>query len=103
MTTDEIPEGLLEGVSHDSGYGDPDTGRISPNVEPAKKLERCLEYILVHEFARLIERVHSDRFIAIMDGYLPGWRHRRGDDAAARTHSPSRASGRGVRRGTARA
>ncbi|MEP6936159.1 MAG: M48 family metallopeptidase, partial [Nitrospirota bacterium] len=40
----------------------------------AKKPVRCLEYILVHEMVHLIERRHSDRYIAIMDQFLPSWR-----------------------------
>jgi predicted metal-dependent hydrolase len=57
--------------------------RIWLNLELAKKPEHCLEYILVHELAHLIERVHSDRFIAIMDEHLPGWRLRRAELNAA--------------------
>lgn len=47
------------------------------NPELAKKNPRCLEYIVVHELTHLIERGHGDRFIALMDGFLPDWRARR--------------------------
>ena len=51
--------------------------RIWLNLELAKKPVRCLEYILVHEMAHLIERKHNDRYIALMDQFLPSWRARR--------------------------
>lgn len=48
--------------------------RIWLNLELAKKPVRCLEYIVVHELAHLIEKHHNDRFLAIMDKHLPQWR-----------------------------
>ncbi len=47
------------------------------NPELAKKNPRCLEYIVVHELTHLHERSHNDRFVALMDEYLPDWRARR--------------------------
>jgi hypothetical protein len=47
------------------------------NPELAKKNPRCLEYILVHELTHLHERGHGERFVALMDQYLPDWRARR--------------------------
>ena len=51
--------------------------RIWLNLELAHKLPQCLEYILVHELAHLIERTHNDRFVALMNRHLPQWRLRR--------------------------
>jgi predicted metal-dependent hydrolase len=51
--------------------------RIWLNLELAKKPVQCLEYLIVHELAHLIERHHSERFISIMDRHLPHWRQRR--------------------------
>jgi len=48
--------------------------RIWLNLELAKKPVECLEYIVVHELAHLLERHHNDRFIALMDGFMPKWR-----------------------------
>jgi predicted metal-dependent hydrolase len=48
--------------------------RIWLNLELAKKPAICLEYIVVHELVHLLERRHSDRFTALMDGFLPNWR-----------------------------
>jgi predicted metal-dependent hydrolase len=51
--------------------------RIWLNLELAKKPVACLEYIVVHELAHLIERRHNDRFIRILDEHLPRWRTQR--------------------------
>jgi hypothetical protein len=48
--------------------------RIWLNLELAKKSDRCLEYVLVHEMVHLLERKHSDRFIALMNEFMPQWR-----------------------------
>jgi len=47
--------------------------RIWINLELAKKSPRCLEYILVHEMVHLLERLHNDRFRALMNRFLPQW------------------------------
>lgn len=56
------------------GSCNPKAGRISLNLELAKRHPGCLEYILVHEMTHLHERKHGDRFTALMDDYLPNWR-----------------------------
>ncbi len=56
------------------GSCNPESGRISLNLELAKRHPGCLEYILVHEMTHLRERKHGDRFTALMDEYLPNWR-----------------------------
>lgn len=48
--------------------------RIWLNLELAKKPVHCLEFIIVHELIHLLERYHNDRFIALMDKFLPQWR-----------------------------
>jgi predicted metal-dependent hydrolase len=47
------------------------------NLELAKKHPDCLEYILVHEMTHYLERNHGERFIRLIDGFLPDWRSRR--------------------------
>jgi len=49
-------------------------GRILLNLELAKKPPHCIEYIIVHELVHLLERHHNDRFIAMMDKFMPQWR-----------------------------
>lgn len=48
--------------------------RIWLNLELIKKPPQCLEYVIVHEFAHLFERTHNDKFVALLDGFLPTWR-----------------------------
>jgi predicted metal-dependent hydrolase len=48
--------------------------RVWLNLQLAKKPPECLEYIVVHELAHLIEKSHNERFRAVMDSHLPGWR-----------------------------
>lgn len=54
-----------------------DSRTIWINPELAKKNPRCLEYIVVHELAHLHERGHGERFVVLMDRFLPDWRARR--------------------------
>lgn len=44
------------------------------NLELSKKPLHCLEYIIVHELVHLLERHHNDRFVALMDKFMPQWR-----------------------------
>ena len=46
---------------------------IRLNSELAKKPRECLEYVVVHELAHLIEPTHNARFKAQLDRFLPGW------------------------------
>jgi predicted metal-dependent hydrolase len=48
--------------------------RIWLNLELAKKPSQCLEYIVVHELLHLLERHHNERFLALLDAYMPRWR-----------------------------
>ena len=47
--------------------------RIWLNLELAKKSERCLEYIVVHEMVHLLEPSHNDRFRSLVTRHLPSW------------------------------
>ncbi len=49
-------------------------GRIWLNLELAKKSPSCLEYIVVHEMAHLLEPNHGKQFKALLDQHLPRWR-----------------------------
>ncbi len=50
------------------------TGNICLSLQLAKKAPRCLEYVVVHELAHLLEGSHNSRFKAYMDQFLPDWR-----------------------------
>jgi len=49
--------------------------RLNTNLE--RKLRVCLEYIVVHEMAHLLEPTHNSRFAALMDRFMPTWRFQR--------------------------
>lgn len=55
------------------GSCNPRMGRIRLNTELAKKPRECLEYIVVHEMVHLLEPRHGQRFIALMDQFMPRW------------------------------
>ena len=55
------------------GSCNPATGTIRLNTDLAKKPPECLEYIVVHELAHLIEPSHNARFVSVMDLFLPQW------------------------------
>lgn len=48
--------------------------RIWLNLELAKKDKHCLEYVVVHEMVHLLERNHGDRFVALMNKFMPNWK-----------------------------
>jgi predicted metal-dependent hydrolase len=56
------------------GSCNPAAHRVWFNLELAKKPDRCLEYLVVHELVHLLERHHNDRFKAVLDKHLPHWR-----------------------------
>ena len=47
---------------------------IRLNTDLAKKPPECLEYIVVHEMAHLLEPTHNTRFISLIDQFMPKWR-----------------------------
>jgi predicted metal-dependent hydrolase len=55
------------------GSCSPGTRSIRLNTDLAKKPPMCLEYVLVHEMAHLLEPTHNSRFIALMDRFMPRW------------------------------
>lgn len=55
------------------GSCNPTAGTIRLNTELAKKPCECLQYIMLHEMAHLIEPTHGARFVALMDRHMPEW------------------------------
>ncbi|PKN73563.1 MAG: metal-dependent hydrolase [Candidatus Cloacimonetes bacterium HGW-Cloacimonetes-3] len=54
-------------------------GNIWVSLELAKKSDRLLEYLVVHELVHLLEASHNSIFKALMDGFLPDWRTRKAE------------------------
>lgn len=49
-------------------------GNVRFNSQLAKKSPQCLEYIVVHELAHLLEPSHNARFHSLMSQFLPNWK-----------------------------
>lgn len=56
------------------GSCNPVSGHIRLNTDLAKKPPECLEYIVVHELAHLLEPTHNARFAGLIEMFLPHWR-----------------------------
>jgi len=56
------------------GSCSPSSASVRFNTDLAKKPPECLEYIVVHELAHLIEPTHNDRFTTLLDRMMPNWR-----------------------------
>ena len=56
------------------GSCNPRARSIRLNTELSKKPKECLEYIIVHEMAHLLESTHNSRFIKLMDQFMPQWK-----------------------------
>lgn len=50
------------------------TQKIWVNLQLAKKTTECLGYIILHELVHLVEKKHNERFVSLMDKYMPMWR-----------------------------
>lgn len=59
------------------GSCNPRTRSIRLNSELARKSPECLEYVIVHELVHLLEPTHNQRFVALMDQFMPQWRQLR--------------------------
>ena len=51
----------------------PASQTIRLNLELVKKPPECLEYIIVHELAHMIEHTHNSRFVGLMNQFLKKW------------------------------
>ena len=49
-------------------------GRITLNLNLAKKDTECLEYVMIHELCHLIEFNHGKNFKKLMDKFCPDWK-----------------------------
>jgi predicted metal-dependent hydrolase len=73
----QVPRWSVRRMKTKWGSCNRETGHIWFNLELAKKHPLCLEYIVVHEMAHLLERNHGERYTKLMDGFMPDWRARR--------------------------
>jgi predicted metal-dependent hydrolase len=54
-------------------------GHIRLNTELVKKPRDLLEYVIVHEMLHLVEPIHSERFISLLNMNYPAWREARAE------------------------
>lgn len=54
-------------------------GTIRLNTELVKKPKNLLEYVVVHEMLHLLEPVHNQSFIELMDTHYPSWSNARSE------------------------
>ncbi len=47
---------------------------IRLNTDLAKKPSECLEYLVLHEMIHLLEPTHNNRFMILMEQFMPNWR-----------------------------
>lgn len=59
------------------GSCNPTARTIRLNAELAKKPKACLEYLVVHELAHLLEPTHNARFSRLLDTFMPHWKQNR--------------------------
>jgi predicted metal-dependent hydrolase len=73
----EVPGWSIRRMKTKWGSCSRKSGRLLFNSELAKKHPACLEYVVVHEMTHLLERSHGDRFVLLMQRFMPDWRARR--------------------------
>lgn len=59
------------------GSCNPHNKNIRLNTELAKKPKESVEYIIVHELLHLREANHGDKFISLLEQFMPDWRIRK--------------------------
>jgi len=52
----------------------PKAKKICLNLQLAEKPPECLEYIILHELAHIIEKHHNERFKSFISKYMPMWK-----------------------------
>ena len=57
------------------GSANPVRRTIRLNSELAKKPQDCLEYVVLHELSHFLVPKHDKRFLNLLDGHMPNWRH----------------------------
>jgi|TARA_A100001518_G_C1227078_1_gene78801 hypothetical protein len=74
-----IPEPSLGVKRMKTKWGSCNAGdnRVWLNLELIKKPSECLNYVVLHEMAHLIEPNHGEQFVALLDRYMPNWRNLR--------------------------
>ena len=59
------------------GSCQPQKGIITLNSQLIEKPRRCIEYVVLHEFAHFIHPNHSKDFYALVESLMPDWKERK--------------------------
>lgn len=59
------------------GSCNPSSRRIWLNLELMRHPPECLDYVVLHEVAHLVERGHGARFRALLSAHMPDWPQRK--------------------------
>lgn len=73
----EIPDYFLQRMKTKWGACNHRARTIRLNTELVRKPKDLLEYVIIHEMIHLIVRIHSERFVVLMDHHCPTWREAR--------------------------
>src|SRR4051812_8669748 len=69
----EVRQFFVQQMKTKWGSCNPEAGSIRLNTELAKKPRECLDYIVLHEMLHFIEPNHGERFVSLMDRFMPKW------------------------------
>ena len=70
----DVAHVFLQKMKTKWGSCNPKLRNIRLNTELAKKSSEFLEYVVVHEMTHLLEPTHNQKFIKLMDDFIPKWR-----------------------------
>lgn len=71
----EVERFFIQRMKTKWGGSNPERRTVRFNLELAKKPIECLDYIVLHELVHFNVPNHSEGFTALMDKYMPNWRH----------------------------
>lgn len=61
------------------GSCQPQRGIITLNSQLIEKPRRCIEYVVLHEFAHFIHPNHSKEFYILVESLMPDWKERKAE------------------------
>ena len=70
----EVNEWAIKKMKTRWGSCNPRAKRVWIGLELAKHSVHCIEYVVVHELAHLLEPSHNERFKKIMTEAIPKWK-----------------------------
>lgn len=57
------------------GSSNPQARTIRLNLELARKVSQCLDYVIFHEILHFLVPDHGDNFVSLMNHHMPNWRY----------------------------